>query len=255
MTHQRKNQPIRQGQLLFKHRGTLPVLVLVAGLCLYGYQGNHGSWPLSTEHSTWLNFGCLVWALVGLAIRVAAVGHSPKGTSGRNTHRQVADVLNTSGPYSLMRHPLYFGNFFLWSGVAMLTQNLWFVMVFVALFGWFYSRIIAAEEAFLAEKFGDAYSRWQSKTPAFIPKFAEYRVSIHTFNWKKVIRKEKNGILAIFGCFLLFRVSAQLATSGFDFPAEWWHENAFWWMSFALAVVYYVLVKLMMKYTRWLYND
>ena len=34
-----------------------------------------------------------------------------KNTSGRNTHDQVADSLNTSGIYSIVRHPLYVGNF------------------------------------------------------------------------------------------------------------------------------------------------
>ena len=58
----------------------------------------------------------LAVSLLGEAIRIITVGHAPRNTSGRNTTEgQVADVINTSGIYSIIRHPLYVGNFLLTS--------------------------------------------------------------------------------------------------------------------------------------------
>ncbi len=53
----------------------------------------------------------MVISFFGLALRVIVVGHAPYGTSGRNTREQVADTLNTTGMYSIVRHPLYLANY------------------------------------------------------------------------------------------------------------------------------------------------
>ncbi|MGB8874133.1 MAG: hypothetical protein WCC75_12145, partial [Desulfobaccales bacterium] len=45
-------------------------------------------------------------------------GLPPRGTSGRNTQGQVAETLNTTGIYSLVRNPLYLGNFLIWLGLS-----------------------------------------------------------------------------------------------------------------------------------------
>jgi protein-S-isoprenylcysteine O-methyltransferase Ste14 len=60
---------------------------------------------------------CVAVSLVGLGIRIATVGHAPGGTSGRRTvGGPSALALNTSGMYSVVRHPLYLGNYFQWLG-------------------------------------------------------------------------------------------------------------------------------------------
>ncbi|NLL27934.1 MAG: DUF1295 domain-containing protein [Bacteroidales bacterium] len=41
----------------------------------------------------------------------------PKGISGKNTEKQIADFLNTKGMYSIVRHPLYLGDFLMWLGL------------------------------------------------------------------------------------------------------------------------------------------
>jgi len=83
---------------------------------------------------------------LGLFIRAYAVGHTPANTSGRNTKEQLADELNTTGIYSMVRHPLYLGNFFMWLGAAVLTKNGWFIVAFILLYWIYYERIMFAEE-------------------------------------------------------------------------------------------------------------
>jgi len=116
----------QQGSFLFRHRGTLPIIILLFGMVFFAFS----EWRRKTFGDPALPFDrfdqvvALFFCLLGFFIRAYTVGHSPPNTSGRNTAKQVADELNTSGVYSIVRHPLYVGNFFMWLGVAVLTMNL-----------------------------------------------------------------------------------------------------------------------------------
>jgi len=164
---------------------------------------------------------CLLICVLGLAIRVYTVGHTPANTSGRNEKEQLADHLNTTGIYSLVRHPLYLGNFFMWLGPAMMPGNLWFLAGFCVFYWFYYERIMFAEEQFLRKKFGESYLRWAEKTPAFFPtlNFKKFRSPEHPFCLKKVLRQEKDGLFAVFVIFALFNVIGEFVEQEryFDF--------------------------------------
>src|SRR4051794_28975764 len=116
------DQMEKQGQWLFKYRGVLPIVLLFTGTWFYiQTELNPASFIFEdTPYEIYYEMSCLAIALFGFFIRVYTVGYSPDNTSGRNTEKQVADVLNTSGIYSIVRNPLYIGNFFMWVGVALL---------------------------------------------------------------------------------------------------------------------------------------
>ena len=201
-----------QGNWLFKYRSHLPLIWLAAGLAFYLWKACYGeNLPdgYTAGQTSYYVTGCLCVSLLGLAIRIFTIGRVAKNTSGRNTAEQVADSLNTTGIYSMVRHPLYLGNYFMWTGIALLTYNVWFVLVFSLVYWIYYERIMFAEEQFLRRKFGDAYLRWADNTPAFLPNFCKFRRSEHPFAWKKVLRQEKNGFCALFILFALFHVCGE----------------------------------------------
>ena len=198
-----------QGNRWFRYRSYIPLFFLVIGLAVHAYTEWKGlsflvSYP---EYEQLFEIFCLMVSLSGFFLRVYTVGFTPAKTSGRNTKSgQIADELNTTGIYSTVRNPLYFGNFLMWLGIAMLTANLWFIVSFCFLYWIYYERIIFAEEQFLRKRFGDAYCDWANHTPAFFPKFSLYTKAAYSFCWKKVLRNEKNGLAAIFIVFTLFHV-------------------------------------------------
>jgi len=239
----------RQGNFLFRYRGTLPLIVLVVGLLLFA----HSQWLRVSLGQPELPFDrfdqlvCLFFCFLGFGIRVYTVGHTPKNTSGRNTTGQLADELNTTGIYSVVRHPLYLGNFFLWLGMAVLTMNFWFITSFIFLYWVYYERIMFAEEQFLRGKFGPTYLDWASRTPAFIPRLHQWQKSSLGFNWRKVIKKEKTGLLAVFTLLFLFdliqnSIRNKLLTFELDF----------WSVAFAMSLLTYMILKFGRKQIRFL---
>ena len=100
-----------------------------------------------------------------LAIRWVTIAFVPGGTSGRNTLGQRADQLNTSGMYSMVRNPLYVGNFVAILGVLICVKVWWLVAMFALLYWLYIERVIAVEEAFLEQKFGDGLWRMGGAHP------------------------------------------------------------------------------------------
>jgi protein-S-isoprenylcysteine O-methyltransferase Ste14 len=195
----------KQGNFLFKYRGILPLIILIAGMGAFILTQKNSTGFHDPEFKEIYRFCCLFICFIGLSIRIFTVGFTPKNTSGRNTESQVADELNTTGIYSTVRHPLYLGNFFMWLGVALLTENVWFTGLFIFLYWVYYERIMFAEEQFLRKKYGSVYLDWAESTPAFIPSFKHWIPSKLSFSWKKILKKEKNGFFAIFIVFFLFQ--------------------------------------------------
>ncbi|WP_422107204.1 methyltransferase family protein [Winogradskyella sp.] len=232
-----------QGNFLFKNRSYLPLIVLGIGLLVF----IHKEYNEIETPNTWLSEGfeflSLCISLVGLTIRIFTVGHTPKNTSGRNTKDgQIADELNTTGMYSMVRHPLYLGNFFMWFGVAMLTENFWFIIAFVLFYVSYYMRIMYAEESFLRTRFGSIYMEWAETVPAFIPTLKNYKAPKYPFSIKKVLKKEKNGFCAVFLLFWVFDAVGRLCQKE---PFE--SEMKFWFYSAITATIIYFILKIMKK--------
>nr|WP_293300858.1 isoprenylcysteine carboxylmethyltransferase family protein [Allomuricauda sp.] len=209
----------QQGIWLFRYRSFLPLIIIAIGIGLYiNTEINPETFFIKdTPYEFHYELFCLFVGLLGQFIRIFTIGHAPKNTSGRNVKGQVADTLNTTGIYSIVRHPLYLGNFFMWLGPALLTGNFWFVTAFCFLFWVYYERIMFAEEQFLRKKFGMTYLFWSERVPAFIPNFKKYRQPVMTFSWKKVLKQEKNGFFNLFTIFFVFDMAGELINGTTNF--------------------------------------
>lgn len=237
----------RQGNWLFRYRGALPLIILSAGIGIYVHEMKIAEHHPAPAQAFRFEILSLLVSFLGLCIRCYIVGHTPANTSGRNTAQQVADVLNTTGVYSLVRHPLYLANFIMWLGVALVVGSLWFVFLFCLLFMLYYERIMFAEEQFLHRKFGESYDVWAATTPAFIPALTRIRFirSSTPFSWRKVLKKEKAGLVAMFVVFALLNICKGMVwgTSYYNFTIII--------MAFAGMFIYGVL-KCLDKYTSFL---
>jgi protein-S-isoprenylcysteine O-methyltransferase Ste14 len=191
----------RQGDTLFRLRSFVPLVFLAVMLLAIWSQGtsNLALSPL------WI-WACVAVSLAGQFIRADVVGHTPDGTSGRNTSVQVAKKLNTVGWYSVVRHPLYVGNALMWLGLALLPGIWWLTVLVMLGFGLFYERVMLREEQFIRGEFGPDFAEWAGRTPAFVPRLSQWRPWALPFSWKNVVRREFSGFFALVGLFVALLV-------------------------------------------------
>ena len=156
----------KQGNWLFRWRSYLPLAVFPI-LLIALRNSEHFEHAIGSSAVRFFEGFCIAISFIGLAIRSITVGYVSEGTSGRNTKGQRAKTLNTTGMYSIVRHPLYLGNFVIFLGVTLFVEVWWFILVAILLFWVYYERIMFSEEEFLRKKFGDLYLEWSDKTPAF----------------------------------------------------------------------------------------
>lgn len=195
---------VRQGHFLFRCRSYLPLVFTVPlAASLWDFQYLNGSHFLE---QFWLWF-CFVISSSGLLVRATTVGFVPGGTSGRNTHRQIADTLNRSGWYSLCRNPLYLGNYLMGLGFVVSTHDVGVTVIYTAAFWLYYERIIAAEEEFLVSRFGAAYVAWAGVTPVFLPALRGWRTPDLPFSLRTVLRREYPALLLLGCMFLILNVA------------------------------------------------
>lgn len=182
-----------QGQWLFRWRSYLPLVFLP--LIFVAIREAKGSFetPLH-EVCEYVSFAI---SMLGLLVRVFTVGHTPVGTSGRNSKRQIAYEVNTTGIYSTVRHPLYLGNYLIGLGVSTALCVWWLPVIYTLLFWIYYERIMFTEEAYLREKFGECYTNWAAVTPAFVPSFARWQKPNLPFSWRNVLGREYTGLTVV----------------------------------------------------------
>jgi len=237
----------QSGNWLFRWRSYVPLVLMLPMLAAMHHpdflcqdRGGLDAWALV----------CLAVSLAGLAIRVVTVGHVPRGTSGRNTHEgQVAEVLNTSGIYSVVRHPLYLGNFVIWVGIAMFCRLWWLTAIFALAFWIYYERIMFAEGEFLRRKFGGAYLAWAEKTPAFLPRLTGWRRPELPFSLRTVLRREYPGLFAICACFFALEAYQRVVIRGE------WRPNPLWTGVFIAGLLAFLALRTLKRRTMLLVVD
>jgi protein-S-isoprenylcysteine O-methyltransferase Ste14 len=230
------------GNWLFKRRSWLPVFMITAGIIMM-YLGNRQA-ILFDMRDELIFLGV---SLFGQVIRILTVGFTPKNTSGRNTvNGQIADELNVTGIYSLLRHPLYLGNFFMWLGPVLFLRSGWFMVVFGLFYWLYYERIMFAEEQFLRRKFGDIYDKWSETVSSFIPLTFYYIAPKLPFSVRNVLKREYNSFVNIFVIFTLLDLFRNYFLSERIYFTEMW----IWLLGTAFVI--WITVRTIHKSTKWL---
>ncbi|MCU0457371.1 MAG: isoprenylcysteine carboxylmethyltransferase family protein [Bacteroidales bacterium] len=232
------------GNWLFRRRSWLPVFFLAGGFLMM-FLGNRQAIIFDLRDEMIF----LGVSIFGEIIRILTVGYAPRNTSGRNTAAgQVADELNTTGIYSIVRHPLYVGNFLMWLGPVLFLRSVWFTVVFGLVYWLYYERIMFAEEQFLRRKFGEAYDTWSKGVKAFLPfrvKFIRPKIG---FSPRNVLKREYNSFVNIFVVFAALDIFRNLLLKS---PGTKFITPVWMWMLAGSAGIW-LIVRSIHKYTRWL---
>lgn len=233
------------GDRLFRWRSFSPILILPL-LWLQRANFHH---PL--DSSLWglvYEMVCLVVALFGVTVRIVTIGYIPRGTSGRNALGQRAETLNTTGIYSLVRNPLYVGNYLIFLGCTLMFQSWELVILNTTIFVLAYLPIILREEEFLLARFGDAYRDYVHSVPCAFPRRIQWIPPALPFDLKMVLRREQDTWMATMITFVAI---------------EYWREyimnhslgvSLIWNILGSVGLAAWLILKILKKTTRLLPN-
>jgi protein-S-isoprenylcysteine O-methyltransferase Ste14 len=114
-------------------------------------------------------------AVVGQALRVWAAGHLEKG-------REVT----VSGPYRLMRHPLYVGSALMGVGFAIASASLAAALLVAGYLALTVGAAIRSEESHLTEKFGRAYPEYREGRTADVDRQFSFRRAMRNREYRSI---------------------------------------------------------------------
>lgn len=244
------NDMIKSGHTLFRYRSYLPLLILPALFVAMRESVYVEELVGDNIEDVWVFF-CFLLSISGLAIRWFTVGHVPAGTSGRNTQSQRANFLNTDGMYSIVRNPLYLGNFIVIVGVLLSIKVWWLVLLGAFAFFIYMERIILAEETFLHEKYGKDYDDWREKTPVIVPNFKLWRKPSMPFSAKTVMKREYTGLMAVGTAFFVTEAITDLYFEG-EPLREWVIDDFIWPATYLLIMIVGLTLRYLKKHTNYL---
>jgi protein-S-isoprenylcysteine O-methyltransferase Ste14 len=233
----------KYGNWFFRWRSYLPLLILpilLIALRNSEYLEQHAG---DLADHIWEGF-CIAISFLGLAVRCLTVGYVPKATYGRNTKEQRASTLNMTGMYSIVRHPLYLGNFIIFLGMTLFVEVWWFTLIAILAFWLYYERIIFAEEEFLRKKYGALFLEWSARTPTFLPKFKNWQQPTLLFSFRNVLKREYSSFFGIIASFAFLEIAGDIFAEG---KLE---LDLAWAILFIIGLIVYLTLRILKRKTK-----
>lgn len=138
------------------------IALLVVALVRLGAFRGHGG----LHSDLWRGVVGLVLFGLGLAFAIWARVHIGRNWGTPMTRKDDPELV-TSGPYRLVRHPIYSG--ILVAGIGTAVALSWFWLVAVALAGIYFVYGATVEERYLAERFPGDYAAYKRSSKMLVP--------------------------------------------------------------------------------------
>jgi protein-S-isoprenylcysteine O-methyltransferase Ste14 len=194
---------IRFGGWLFRHRTSIPLPAAIAILTLRIAEAPPSGFLVG------IGVGITV---VGELIRLWGVYHI--GAISRTRSERLGPLIDT-GPFALLRNPLYVGNIALWVGFALIARLIWLGPVILVLLALEYHAIVRWEETLLESRLGQTYRDYAARVPRWLPTFSRsnrgergFRRQREGFSWRATLFSERGTFVAMALGYLLLWTKA-----------------------------------------------
>ena len=118
-------------------------------------------WP----RLNWRYAPLLVWGY--LQYRLCGQYRRSEGGGGPGIDVAPNDLV-TSGPYTVVRNPMYLGHLIFLAGLALFARS-WLGLLLLAGTAWWFDARVAADEQHLADQFGARYREYQARVRRWVP--------------------------------------------------------------------------------------
>lgn len=146
-----------------------------------------------TRFEIFLQISGLAMILLGQFLRICARGY--KAENSRSGH-----ALIQSGPYALVRNPMYLGILFVGGGIVLVLFKWWVAAVFLSVFIIRYISLAFKEEKELKAAFPKEYPLYQQKVNRLLPRLsllAEGSIAEYLPLKSPWVKKEIGSIIAV----------------------------------------------------------
>ena len=133
------NIPIPEAHLVGLVIGTILQIFFSKNLFQMAWPGHVIGWPLII-----VGIGLCAWSVIE--------------TQDMNISNP--NILLTSGPYALSRNPMYVGWALIYSGISLVINSVWILVLLPVVMVYLHFVDIRKEERLLIEQFGDAYRQY-----------------------------------------------------------------------------------------------
>ena len=145
--------------------GFFALVMLVLQVAILGHVLPNAG-PYAYNSSTLMGLIGFVCAGFGIGLAILARACLSRNGGGRASDRKNPELV-TTGPYALVRHPLYSGMLFAMLGSAIGQSVLWLLPLMV--YGPYFIRGARREEKLLIEQFPDGYRAYMKRTKMLLP--------------------------------------------------------------------------------------
>jgi protein-S-isoprenylcysteine O-methyltransferase Ste14 len=142
-------------------RVRIPMVIVVIVLIRVGAVRNHTLKSNSLREA----LGLVLFAL-GLAFAIWARLHIGRNWGTPMSQKDDPELV-TSGPYRLVRHPIYTG--ILVAGIGTAVALSWTWLIFIALAGFYFIYSATVEERYLVQEFPETYPAYRRSTKMLVP--------------------------------------------------------------------------------------
>ena len=161
------------------------------------------------------------WTLVGAGLILTAGGEILRlwsvhhiGVISRTRSGRLGPLVMT-GPFALVRNPLYIGNMLLWVGLALTAHLIWAAPIVALLLLAEYHLIVRWEEQLLQSRYGDMYLQYAGRVPRWWPALARAdrdgraATETTTYSWRETLFSERGTLIAIAAGYVLLWLKAR----------------------------------------------
>jgi len=106
------------------------------------------------DHAHWILGGCSI--VIGLGLAAAGIGNFSRAATPVPTNLPVRALVAT-GIHGRTRNPIYLGMFLIYVGIGVAARSPGILIFILPLAVTMRYGVVAREEAYLEERFGDAY--------------------------------------------------------------------------------------------------
>jgi protein-S-isoprenylcysteine O-methyltransferase Ste14 len=206
----------RVGGWLFRHRTSIPLPFVLAIVLLPAGDAAHSAGLVA--------LGVAI-TLLGEALRVWGVHHI--GVISRTRSDRLGPLVAT-GPFAILRNPLYVGNIAIWVGFALAAGLVWLAPLVVVFLGVEYHQIVKWEEQLLESRLGDRYRAYAAQVNRWLPVFT-HRVDGRGAgrdrehgstdgsgkSWPETLFSERGTLIAIAAGYLLLWLKARVLLTSY----------------------------------------